>query len=45
MKEKQEAPRLGGGMVTLDVKIVNQNGKTVQSGAWTVLVASKPAAE
>jgi len=27
------------------VKIVNQNGKTVQSGAWTVLVASKPAAE
>lgn len=45
VKEKQAAPRLGGGMVTLDVKIVNQNGKSVQSGTWTVLVASKPAAE
>ncbi len=43
--EMKEARRLGGGMVTLEVKIINQDGKTVQSGTWTVLVMSKPAAE
>jgi 3-hydroxybutyryl-CoA dehydratase len=43
VREKKDAARLGGGMVTIDVKIINQNGKTVQSGEWTVLVASKPA--
>ncbi|MCU0476136.1 MAG: MaoC family dehydratase N-terminal domain-containing protein [Anaerolineae bacterium] len=43
VKEMSPAPRLGGGMVTLEVKIINQSGKTVQSGTWTVLVASKPA--
>lgn len=43
VKEKKDAARLGGGMVTLEVKIVNQQGKTVQSGDWTVLVASRPA--
>jgi acyl dehydratase len=42
--EKKDAARLGGGMVTLDVKIINQHGKTVQSGQWVVLVASKPPA-
>jgi acyl dehydratase len=41
--EKKEARRLGGGMVTFDVKIVNQEGKTVQSGTWSVLIASRPA--
>jgi acyl dehydratase len=38
----QPAERLGGGMVTLDVKIVNQKGSAVQKGTWTVLVASRP---
>ncbi len=33
---------MGGGWVTLDVKIVNQEGKTVQSGEWTMLIALKP---
>jgi acyl dehydratase len=42
VREKQEARRLNGGWVTLDVKIVNQDGKTVQSGDWTVLLALKP---
>ncbi len=42
VREKQEMRRLGGGWVTLDVKIVNQNGKTVESGSWTVLLALKP---
>jgi acyl dehydratase len=42
VREKQEMRRMGGGWVTLDVKIVNQEGKTVQSGDWTVLLALKP---
>ncbi len=42
VREKKEARRLGGGWVTLDVKIVNQDGKTVQSGEWTMLIALKP---
>ena len=43
VREKQEMKRMGGGWVTLDVKIVNQEGKVVQSGEWTVLLALKPA--
>jgi acyl dehydratase len=43
VKEMTPSPRLGGGMVKLDVKIINQDDKTVQSGTWTVLIASKPA--
>ncbi|HVU11867.1 MAG TPA: MaoC/PaaZ C-terminal domain-containing protein [Phototrophicaceae bacterium] len=43
VREKQEMKRMGGGWVTLDVKIINQHGKTVQSGDWTVLLALKPA--
>lgn len=45
VKEMTAMPRLGGGTVVLEVKIVNQNGKTVQSGTWTVLIASKPKGE
>ena len=41
VKETKAARRLGGGTVTLDVRIVNQEGKAVQKGQWTVLVASK----
>ena len=40
--ETKPAERLGGGIVTFDVKIVNQDGKSVQKGTWTVLMASKP---
>jgi acyl dehydratase len=43
VREKKDAARLGGGMVTIEVKILNQQGKAVQSGTWTVLIASKPA--
>lgn len=43
--EKKEAARLGGGTVTIDVKIINQHGKTVQSGQWIVLIMSRPKAE
>ncbi|PJF21471.1 MAG: dehydratase [Phototrophicales bacterium] len=40
--ETKPAERLGGGIVTFDVRIVNQDGKAVQKGTWTVLMASKP---
>lgn len=43
--EKKEARRMGGGLVTADVKIVNQAGKTVQSGSWTLIMALKPDAQ
>jgi acyl dehydratase len=39
--EKKDALRMGGGLITFEVKIVNQSGKTVQSGTWTVLIASQ----
>ncbi len=45
VKETKEARRMGGGWITLDVKIVNQDGKTVQSGEWVVLIAFKPQPE
>lgn len=43
--ELKEAARLGGGIVTLGVRIVNQEGKAIQKGQWVVLVMSKPADE
>jgi acyl dehydratase len=42
VREKTEARRMGGGWVVLDVKIINQAGKTVQSGSWTVLLSFRP---
>ena len=35
-------PRLGGGRIELDVKLYNQDGATVQSGRWRVVLRSKP---
>jgi 3-hydroxybutyryl-CoA dehydratase len=40
--ELKALPRLGGGAVTLDVQIINQDDKVVQRGQWVVLMASKP---
>ena len=40
--ETKPMPRLGGGNVIAEVKIINQDGKTVQSGSMTPLIASKP---
>jgi acyl dehydratase len=34
--------RLGGGAVTFDIQLINQEDKTIQSGQWTLLIASKP---
>ncbi len=41
VKEKKDARRLGGGLVTLDVRIVNQKGEAVQKGEWLVLIAAR----
>jgi 3-hydroxybutyryl-CoA dehydratase len=43
VKEKKEMKRLGGGIISAEIKIVNQDGKTVQSGTMELLLASKPA--
>ena len=37
--------RLGGGKVTLDVKVLNQEGKVAQKGEWVVLVRSREAGQ
>ncbi len=36
----REMRAAGGGFVTLDVRVVNQDGVVTQKGEWTVLVAS-----
>ncbi len=40
--ETKKMARLGGGNVTCEVKIINQEGKTVQSGTMTLLMAARP---
>lgn len=35
--------RLGGGLVTFDVEILNQRSEITQQGKWTMLVKSRPA--
>jgi 3-hydroxybutyryl-CoA dehydratase len=39
--ESKRVPRLGGGLVTLEVEIVNQNDEVAQRGKWGFLVKSK----
>jgi len=39
--ETKEMRRLGGGLVTLKVEILNQDDKVVQRGTWGVLVKSQ----
>jgi len=34
--------KLGGGAVTFDVRVLNQENKVVQRGDWVLLMASKP---
>lgn len=40
--EVKPFPRLGGGMVTIQVNVLNQTKESVMKGKWLVLVASKP---
>ena len=41
VSEKKPMKRLGGGLVTLKAKVLNQKDEVVQRGTWTVLVRSK----
>jgi acyl dehydratase len=41
--DKKDMLRLGGGMITAAVRIVNQHGKVVQAGDWSILVVSRAA--
>jgi 3-hydroxybutyryl-CoA dehydratase len=42
-KELLPAARLGGGVVTLDIDVLNQQDKVVQKGEWRVLIKSRSA--
>ncbi len=39
----KDAARMGGGLVTTAIKMLNQNGEITQKGEMTVLVARRPA--
>jgi 3-hydroxybutyryl-CoA dehydratase len=41
--EKKAVPRLGGGLVTFNVEVLNQRNEVAQRGTWTMLVKLKPA--
>ncbi|MBN2305788.1 MAG: MaoC family dehydratase N-terminal domain-containing protein [Anaerolineae bacterium] len=41
----REMKAAGGGFVTCDIRVVNQEDKVTQKGEWTFLVASQPADE
>jgi acyl dehydratase len=42
VKQTKAVRAAGGGLVTLDVKVLNQRDELAQQGEWTVLVRSKP---
>jgi 3-hydroxybutyryl-CoA dehydratase len=41
---KREIPRLHGGLVHIDVQVLNQRDEVVQEGQWTLLLKGRPAA-
>jgi acyl dehydratase len=41
IKDMKPMGRLGSGVVTLEVRILNQEQKVVQSGEWTIMIAMK----
>ena len=45
VEETKLIPRLGGGSLTLSLKIINQDDQTVMKGQWIVLVESKSGKE
>ena len=42
VKEAKALPRIGGGSVTINLEVKNQNEEVTHRGAWTVLMMSKP---
>lgn len=43
IEEAKPVPRLGGGLLTAQVDLLNQKGETVMKGHWIILVRSRPA--
>jgi 3-hydroxybutyryl-CoA dehydratase len=43
--ELKPMARLGGGKVTLEARVLNQDDKVCQRGKWKMLIASRPAEE
>ena len=41
VKETKELKKLGGGSVVFEMRLLNQEGKIVQKGTWSVLMKSK----
>ena len=39
--ETKPMPRLGGGLVVFDARVLNQNGDVVHKGEWRMLIKSK----
>jgi len=42
--ETKEIPRLGGGSVLIEAKVINQRAEIVNKGVWNALLASRPKA-
>jgi len=42
VSELKAVRRLGGGLVTFDLEVINQENRVVQSGKWVVLIAARP---
>ncbi len=42
INELKALPRLGGGMVNIELRLLNQDGDVTMKGMWKVLVASTP---
>jgi acyl dehydratase len=42
---KKAMPSSGGGLVTFQVKLLNQAGEVVQRGSWDILLRGRPASE
>jgi 3-hydroxybutyryl-CoA dehydratase len=42
VREKKELRRIGGGSVTIDLDVINQNDEVVMKGIWVVLIATRP---
>ena len=40
--ETKELRRMGGGLVNIELRLLNQNDETVMKGIWKVLMASRP---
>ncbi len=41
VKDKKEIKAANGGMVVLDVRVLNQRGEVTQQGEWSVLIKSR----